>query len=299
MKILKRILLKGMPIVLAIFLMTCNLEEETLIDQNDQVEYINSDVCDEILELNYIIETTTRYISNSKSLSNMDIAMMTPKNNKEEINLKLHESGQISMNIRKIVPEINIKIPHKSKSDNNDEITETIIENNVAYFYTSSGKLLHSTPMDLPVYSKTVDELKKLTDTCYTQEDIAMVVARLQSNQIINLEQYMLDTKNNGIQVVQEDKRLAVIRMPLRIIDPLSDDEAVILIDKKLKRLGGIRIYNLNGDLESTTLFGYSHPRKPYLTAIKQQVSEKMPSGAEVIVESLSKIDNINFRLNL
>jgi len=288
-----------MPIVLAIFLMTCNLEEETLIDQNDQVEYINSDVCDEILELNYIIETTTRYISNSKSLSNMDIAMMTPKNNKEEINLKLHESGQISMNIRKIVPEINIKIPHKSKSDNNDEITETIIENNVAYFYTSSGKLLHSTPMDLPVYSKTVDELKKLTDTCYTQEDIAMVVARLQSNQIINLEQYMLDTKNNGIQVVQEDKRLAVIRMPLRIIDPLSDDEAVILIDKKLKRLGGIRIYNLNGDLESTTLFGYSHPRKPYLTAIKQQVSEKMPSGAEVIVESLSKIDNINFRLNL
>ena len=299
MKILKRILLKGMPIVLAIFLMTCNLEEETLIDQNDQVEHINSDVCDEILELNYIIETTTRYISNSKSLSNMDIAMMTPKNNKEEINLKLHESGQISMNIRKIVPEINIKIPHKSKSDNNDEITETIIENNVAYFYTSSGKLLHSTPMDLPVYSKTVDELKKLTDTCYTQEDIAMVVARLQSNQIINLEQYMLDTKNNGIQVVQEDKRLAVIRMPLRIIDPLSDDEAVILIDKKLKRLGGIRIYNLNGDLESTTLFGYSHPRKPYLTAIKQQVSEKMPSGAEVIVESLSKIDNINFRLNL
>jgi len=288
-----------MPIVLAIFLMTCNLEEETLIDQNDQVEHINSDVCDEILELNYIIETTTRYISNSKSLSNMDIAMMTPKNNKEEINLKLHESGQISMNIRKIVPEINIKIPHKSKSDNNDEITETIIENNVAYFYTSSGKLLHSTPMDLPVYSKTVDELKKLTDTCYTQEDIAMVVARLQSNQIINLEQYMLDTKNNGIQVVQEDKRLAVIRMPLRIIDPLSDDEAVILIDKKLKRLGGIRIYNLNGDLESTTLFGYSHPRKPYLTAIKQQVSEKMPSGAEVIVESLSKIDNINFRLNL
>lgn len=180
---LKRILLLlGTPAILTIFLTTCDLEDKVLTTQNDQEESVNDVVCDEILELNYIIETSTRYITQSKSLSDMDIAMMTPKINKEEINLKLHESGQISMHIRKLNHEVDIKIPHKTISDDNNEINETIIENNIATFYDKSGKRLNTVPMDLPIYTETVDKLIELTDTCYTQEDLTKVVAKLQCN---------------------------------------------------------------------------------------------------------------------
>ncbi|MCD4834300.1 MAG: hypothetical protein K8R31_10935 [Bacteroidales bacterium] len=297
---LKRTLLIGMLVALTVFLITCDLEQEVLTSENEQEESINnSNICDEILELNYVIETSTRYISKNKKLSDMDIAMMTPKNDKEEINVKLHENGQISMNIKRLTPEVAIKIPHKIRSDNSNELYETVIENNIASFYSESGELLNTVSMELPDYSETVNRLIEITDNCHTQEDITQVVAQLQSNQINNLDKYITDAKNNGIQVVEEDERFIVLRMPLGMIDPGSTNEAVILIDKKLKRLGGTRVYNVEGDLLSTTLFGYGHPKKPFLTAIKQQVKETLPSGAEVTVESLSKIDNINFRLNL
>jgi hypothetical protein len=284
---------------MSLFLIYCDLEQEVLSTENEQNESINNVVCDEILELKYVIETSTQYITNSKKLSDMDIAMMTPKNNKEEINLRLHENGQISMNIKRLTPDVDIKIPHKTGTVNSNEVYETVIENNVANFYDKSGRLLNTVAMDLPVCTETVDRLIEMTDSCHTQEDITQVVAQLQCNQISNLGYYISNAKNNGIQVVEETDRLIIIRMPLGMIDPGSTNEAAILIDKKLERLGGLRVYNQEGDLMSTTLFGYGHPKKPFLTAIKQQVSETLPSGVEVTVESLSKIDNINFSLNL
>lgn len=296
---LTRISLVGTLVVISLFLIHCDLEQEFLRTENELDRSINNTVCNEILELNYIMETSTQYISKNKKLSDMDIAMMTPKNNKEEINLRLHENGQISMNIKRLDTDIEIKIPYKKGDENIYEVYETVIENNNANFYDKSGKLLNTISMDLPLCTETVDRLIAMKDSCHTQEDITRIVAQLQCNQISNLEYYISNAKNNGLQVIEETDRLIIIRMPLAMIDPGSTNEATILIDKKMERLGGIRVYDQEGDLQSTTLFGYGHPKKPFLTAIKQQVKETLPSGIEVTVESLSKIDNINFSLNL
>lgn len=303
---LKQILFIGILLGITTFFAMCELEHEILNDENALNEPESSSLkssakngC-EIMELSYVIETSTQYISEKEKFSDIDIAIMTPKNNKEKISIKLFENGQIAMTIEKLTPQKEIKIPHKTGSDNSNQLYKTIIENNRASFYSKSGELLNSINMELPDHSETANRLLELKDSCYSEEKLNQAIAKLQGGRFTeNLENYVKNAQNNGAQIMEENERLITIRLSAGQLEPGLTDEIVVLIDKKLNRAGGTRIYNESGELLSNTLFGYGPPEKPFLTAIKQQVKETLPSGNDVTVESLSKIDNIKFKLNI
>ncbi|MCK5169243.1 MAG: hypothetical protein KAQ75_05120 [Bacteroidales bacterium] len=126
---IKRIFPVGILIGLLAFFTTCELEQELLNDK----ETLTSDLelsseksaskkGDEILDLSYVIETTTRFLTEQEKFSDLDIATMTPKKHKQKINLKLYENGQISMIIEQKPLKNPIKIPHKTLPDDSPEV---------------------------------------------------------------------------------------------------------------------------------------------------------------------------------
>lgn len=254
----------------------------------------------ELLKVSYVIETITHFLPGQESFSDIDIASMTPKKEKQKVELKLYKNGQISMVIVQKPLNNPIKIPHKTKGSTVDEISKTVIENNIAGFYNKKGELLFSHPMEITDHTETVNQLMESCDNYCTQEDIGRAVARLQGGQLIdNIEQFMSNARRNGARIVKEDKKFVTMRMSLNQIDYGSTDEVVLMIDKEQNRTAGSKVYNQKGELVLSTLFGYGPHEKPFLTAIKQQSKETLPSGKDVIVEEYSKIDNIKYKANI
>jgi len=302
---LKLLLSTGILVGLILINTTCELDQESLnvneTSDNDKVSLSKKDTKsgDEILELNYVIETRTCFITENKSYSELDIASMIPRSSKQKVNLKLFVDGQISMIIEEMQVNNPIKIPHKTLPDDTPKVNKTVIENNVANFYSKSGVLLGTNQISLPVHAETVNKLLELEDNC-TQEAMDKAVAKLQGSRFLSsLDDFISDARRNGARVMQEDEQFMTLRMSLNQIEPGITDEVVVLIDKIESRIAGTQIYNVKGELLMSTFFGYGPPEKPYLTAIKQQAKETLPSGAEIIVESYSKIDNIKFKLNI
>ena len=300
---LKRILPIGILVGLTVFITNCELEQELLNDEETLASNSEKSACkrgDGILELSYVIETRTRFLTDNKKFSDLDIASMTPKSNKQKVSLKLYENGQISMIIEQKPLKNPIKIPHKTLPSDIPEVYKTVIENNVASFYSKKGDLLYTNSMEIPDHTETVNRLMELSGNCCSQEAVGQVVARFQGCRFVgNLDEFISDARRNGALITQEDEQFMSMRMSLSQIEPGMTDEVVFLIDKKENRTAGTRVYNSKGELLLSTLFGYGPPGKPFLTAIKQQAKEMLPSGAEITVESYSKIDNFKFKVNI
>lgn len=304
---IKRVLQVGILIGIILLTITCELEqgllnnEESLTKSEELSLEKSANIASEgILKLSYAIETATRFITEQKNFSNLDIASMVPKKEKKKISLTLFENGQVSMIIESMAINNPVKIPHKTLPNDMPKVYKTVIENNNASFYGKNGNLLSINPMEMPDHSETVSSLLELSDSCYSQEAVGRVVARLQGSQFTNdLNEFVLEAKRKGAVIMDEDEQFMTIRMSLGQIEPGVTDDVVLLIDKDQNRTAGTRIYSSKGELLLSTLFGYGPPEKPFLTAIKQQTKEKLPSGEEIVVESYSKIDNLKFKINI
>ena len=304
---LRRILFIGILLGLPTMFTTCELEQDLLDDkaiseskQEPSLEKNAYKKGNELLEVSYVIETTTHFLTGQERFSDIDVASMTPKKEKQKVKLKLYENGQISMVIMQKPLKNPIKIPHKTKGSPVDEVFKTVIENNIAGFYNKKGELLFSHAMEITDHSETVNQLMESCDNYCTQEDIGRAVARLQGGQLIdNIEQFMSKARRNGARIVKEDEQFVTMRMSLNQMDIRSTDEVVLMIDKEQNRTAGSKIYNQKDELVLSTLYGYGPPEKPFLTAIKQQSKETLPSGRKVIVEEYSKIDKIKYKANI
>lgn len=86
--------------------------------------------------------------------------------------------------------------------------------------------------------------------------------------------------------------------MPLDNIEPVMSQESVLLIDKTLNKIVGTRIYS-NNQLLQSTFFGYNKGDVQSLNAIKTIQKIQLLSGNEIDMVSYSKIDDMEFNLNL
>ena len=304
----RRIFPVGILIGLLVFFTTCELDPELLNDKetlpSGQELSSEKSACKkggEIIELSYVIETTTHFLTGQEKFSYLDIATMPPKKHKQKVNLKLFKDGQISMIIiEQKVLKNPIKIPHKTQPNDIPEVYKTVIENNIASFYSKSGDLLSANPIEIPDHTETVNRIMKLSDNCDSQEAVGQIIGRLQGCRFVDdSDEFISNARQNGARIMHEDEQFVTMRMSLGQIEPGITDEVVVLIDKKENRTAGTRVYNSKDELLSSTLFGYGPPWKPFLTAIKQQAKETLPSGAEIIIESYSKIDNIKYKVNI
>ncbi|MCK4664109.1 MAG: hypothetical protein KAT68_14675 [Bacteroidales bacterium] len=98
----KRIFSIGILIGLLTFITSCEKEQESFSNKESSTKKSAYKNGGGIMELSYEIETTTRFLTEHKNYSNLDIACMTPQNDKQKVNLILFKTGQISMIIEKV-----------------------------------------------------------------------------------------------------------------------------------------------------------------------------------------------------
>lgn len=175
----------------------------------------------------------------------------------------------------------------------------TEIIGGIASFYDKNGELLGTASINLPNQLETVDRIKKL-GVKFSTRDVNKTMAAIQGQQFVDdLEELIKNAAKNGVQVLEQGENHVTMRMSQRHINPRIEEEVVLLIDKKMNRVVGNRVYDVNNELLQTTFFEYSKGEEKYLNAIKQEQKVRLPSGKEVKMVANTKISNFKFNLNI
>ncbi len=253
--------------------------------------------------------TTTRdYEINSTAMSSLDLSTLNPSSEKQEIKMELFESGQLDITIKEVGFSKKIRNPHKILPDDSPKIVKTVISGNTIKFYDANGKLLSTENIPIPNHSDLVKTIKDIGKD-FTPEDINDVITTMQGHHLIdNLEEFIknLEEENNHLQkssgspitIIEQGDNYVTLRMPLNNIEPAMSQESVLLIDKTLNKIVGTRIYS-NNQLLQSTFFGYNKGKVQSLNAIKTIQKIQLVSGNEIDMISYSKIDDMEFNLNL
>ncbi|MDA9317078.1 hypothetical protein N9Q58_04100 [Polaribacter sp.] len=253
--------------------------------------------------------TTTRdYEINSASVSSLDLSTLNPSSEKQKIKMELFESGQLDITIEEVDFSKKIRNPHKILPDDSPKIVKTVISGNTIKFYDDKGSLLNTENIPIPNHSDLVKTIKEIGKD-FTPEDINDVITTMQGHNLIdNLEEFIktLEEENNHLQrssgspitIIEQGDNYVTLRMPLNNIEPAMSQESVLLIDKTLNKIVGTRIYS-NNQLLQSTFFGYNKGDVKSLNAIKTIQKIQLLSGNEIDMISYSKIDNMEFNLNL
>ena len=113
------------------------------------------------------------------------------------------------------------------------------------------------------------------------------------------METFISNAKQNGSQVIDQNENFVSIRMSKINSDARNNNNVEILIDKRINKMAGSKIYGDNNELLQSSYFGYNKGEQKYLNAIRKERKTKLPSGKEVKKIILSKIDNYKLKLNI
>ena len=254
--------------------------------------------------------TTTRdYEIAGTSVPDLDLATLNPSSEKQEIKMELFESGQLDITIEEVDFSKKIRNPHKILPDDSPKIVKTVISGNTIKFYDENGTLLGTENIPIPNHSDLVKTIKDIGKD-FTPEDINDVITTMQGHHLIdNLEEFIKDleeernylkksSSGSPITIIEQGDNYVTLRMPLNNIEPAMSQESVLLIDKTLNKIVGTRIYS-NNQLLQSTFFGYNKGKVQSLNAIKTIQKIQLLSGNEIDMISYSKIDDMEFNLNL
>lgn len=288
----------------------CTAVVFTISCNRDHLYISNSNVKNSVkalLEVSYKITTTRDYDINSARIPSSDMPALNPSNEKQSVKMELFENGQLNLTIEELNFKEKIRNLHKTLPDNSPQIVKTVINGNTVKFYDDKGSLLGTENIPIPNHSNLVKTIKEIGSN-FSSEDINETIATMQGHHLINnLEELLegLDEEDNNpqkggspIKIVEQGTNYVTLRMPLNNIEQGMSEEAVLLIDKAQNKIVGTRIYDNNKLLQST-FFGYSKGETKSLNAIKTIQKIKLASGNEIDMVSYSKIDEMEFNLNL
>lgn len=286
-----------------IFLVNCN---EDYINRPQVSNDENSTKA--LLEISYKMTTTRDYETAGTSVPDSDLAILNPSSEKQEIKMDLFENGQLDITIEEVDFSNKIRNPHKILPDDSPKIVKTVISGNTIKMYDANGNLLNSENIPIPNHSDLVKTIKDIGKD-FSPEDINEVITTMQGHHLVeNLEEFIknLDEEYNDllkpsgspITIIQQGENFVTLRMPLNNVEPAMSQESVLLIDKTLNKVVGTRIYD-NNQLLQTTFYGYNKGEVQSLNAIKTVQKIQLSSGNKIDMVSCSKIDDMEFNLNL
>ena len=290
--------------IATMFTISCDKDYLHIPDTNSNIE--NS--AKALLKISYKMTTTRDYEIAGASLPDLDLATLNPSSEKQEIKMELFESGQLDITIEELDFSEKIRNPHKILPDDSPKIVKTVISGNTIKFYDANGKILNTENIPIPNHSDLVKTIKDIGSD-FSPEDINETIATMQGHHLIdNLEEFIknLEGENNHLQkssgspitIIEQGDNYVTLRMPLDNIEPVMSQESVLLIDKTLNKIVGTRIYS-NNQLLQSTFFGYNKGDVQSLNAIKTIQKIQLLSGNEIDMVSYSKIDDMEFNLNL
>jgi hypothetical protein len=264
---------------------------------------------DALLSVSYTMTTSGDYETGSTKIAGLNLALLNPSSEKQEITMALFEDGQMDIIIEEKSFTEKTNVQHQILPDPFPKIVKTVITGNTIKFYDASGKLLNTENIPIPNHSELVKTIKEIGSKS-SPEEINEVIATMQGHQLIgNLEEFIKDLEDNillqksssgsPITIIEQGENYVTLRMPLNNVEQAMNQESVLLIDKTLNKIVGTRIYDQNNQLLQSTFFGYNNGEVKSLNAIKTTQKVQLPSGDEVDMISYSKIDDMQFNLNL
>ena len=288
--------------IATIFIISCNKEYINISEPDTK----NTAIA--LLNVSYTMTTSRDYDINSTTITELDLSALNPSSEKQQINMVLFENGQMDITIEEKNLKKQTNIQHKILPDDNPKIVKTIIRGNIITFYDENGTLLGTENIPIPNHSDLVKTIKDIGKD-FSSEDINDVITTMQGHHLIdNLEEFIkdLDEENyhrksssgSPITIIEQGDNYVTLRMPLNNIEPAMSQESVLLIDKTLNKIVGTRIYS-NNQLLQSTFFGYNKGEVQSLNAIKTIQKIQLLSGNEIDMISYSKIDDMEFNLNL
>lgn len=278
-------------------IVSCTEEFNEIPNEKENISSKNSGKA--LLEISYEMTTSRGYDIIPIKLSSLDMSTLNPSNEKQKITMQLLERGQLNITMEEMNFKQKIKIPHQVLPDNSPKIVKTIISGNSIGFYDKNGKLLSLENFPMPNHIETVNKIKEV-GTKFSKEDINRTIVRMQGHQFIDdLEEFIKDADKNGARIVNQGGDYITLRMSLSKVDPRITEETVLLIDRKQNKLLGTRMYSAENELLQSILFNYNKGEVKSLNAIKVEQLITLPSGKEINMITLSKIDNLTFNLNI
>lgn len=103
--------------IMTLLLLSCNKDFKEIPDKegsNSELSTRNSDV---IMELSYDMKSSRTFETSPFELSDLDLSMMNPSNEKQHVAMQLLANGQMNITIDVIDFKEKIKIEHKTLPD--------------------------------------------------------------------------------------------------------------------------------------------------------------------------------------
>jgi len=296
---MKNIQIKTLLIFLFTMTVTISCTEDFNETPNEKENISSRNSGKALMEIAFEMTTSRDYDVIPVKISDLDLSTLNPSNEKQYVTMELFESGQMNITIEERDFKQKTRNPHKILPDTSPKIVKTVISGNSISFYDKNSKLLNTESIPIPNHIETVNKIKEI-GAKFSAEDLSRTIATMQGQQFIdNLEEFIKDAPKNGVQVMEQGKNYVTLRISYKQLDPRVKEETVLLIDKRLNKMVGTRIYSENNELLQSTFFGYSKGEVKSLNAIKIEQKIRLPSGKSIKMITNSKIDNLTFNLNI
>jgi len=285
--------------IMTLLLLSCNKDFKEILDKEGSKTELSTRNSNAIMELSFVMQTSKTFETPPFELSDLDLSMMNPSNEKQHVEMQLLANGQMNIIIETVDFPEKIVIDHQTLPDNTPAIVKTEIVGNAISFYDKNGNLLSQENFDFPNQIEKVRKIQELGNN-YSVEEINSTLATMQGQQYIsNLEEYIENAAANGAQIVEQGENYVTIRTSFKHIDPRMEEETVMLIDKRINKMVGSRIYDKSNKLLQSIFYGYKKGEVQSLKAIRIEQKMSLPSGKEVNMLNLTKIDNLQMSINI
>ena len=280
----------------------CNSETAILNKEGESIKkesagtYSDGGASDVLLEVSYEKTSYMRYVADYEKLTELDMAHINPSDEKQSITMALMQDGTVNMTIEEMDFEPIIKIPHKVLPSDVPKIKRTEIIGNHVTFYDGSRNMLGSHTLEIPKNREMAEQIKQLGDR-YDYNELANAFSTMQGDFFEKeMDKVISDAEARG-QLIVHNENYATVRMNFADVKPGATGSSVMLIDRKNNKVMASTHYDEQEKITSRTLFNYAKEGPPILNSVRSEVLLEMPSGAEVVQMTTSKIENLKFNL--
>ncbi len=251
-----------------------------------------------LMELSYDVSTYEDFNATASRVTELDLAEMNPRSEKQHVEMKLLKDGQMHLVIEELDFKNKIKINHKILPDDSPKITKTEILGNIINFYDKNGAMISSTKVDLPVDQDMIKSVKNL-EKVLRDKDPQTAFAAMQGQEFSNkIQDAVKNGSLSGVTVQEHGNGYLTARIPQKSMGYDSNEQNVFLIDKKLNKIVASRKYDEKNELIESTYFSYAKDKNHYLRAVKKIERIKLSSGEKVNKTIDKKFDNFKVKFN-
>ncbi len=246
-----------------------------------------------IATMSYTTLTSTIYQAEARNFSKLDIATMTPINEKQHIDMKLFENGEMELSVQELTHPNKIDLKHKTLPNDVPDIMKTETKDGMIKFYDKDNRLIHSQEFELPNQIEMVNKLKSIGKDYSPEMMKNMTESQYGKLFMDNLNELLKNPSKEGVKVTSQNEKFVTLRKPTGE----RGQESVTLVNKEKKRVVGSRIYQDN-ELVMSMYYGYDS-KTSRVNATKQLMKVALPSGSEVNQEVNTIITDYQFDINL